>query len=130
MIQFGRLLSFPMTFGNLTPKLRELRMGRIEATESGGLIRVSADVNGHQVQMIIHGPTIESSLPTEISCDCPFFAYNLAYTLSKAGSLLNPQSFVLRPPRTKNTSLTLSGCKHIVLLAQTLFQNRQLIKSE
>ena len=69
MIPFGRLLSYPLTFKNLEPKIKELKVERIEATESGGVITVDSDINGHHNQMLIHGSLIESNLPVQVYCD-------------------------------------------------------------
>ena len=128
MIQFGRLLSFPLTFKNLEPKLRELTLSKIDAVESDGTITVDADVNGHQVQLLLGTPLIDVSSSVKCYCSCDFFKYNLAYSLYKVNSLLYPEMFVLKPPKEKNTSLTLSGCKHIILVSRTLYQNRKLIQ--
>lgn len=128
MIPFGRLLSFPLTFKNLEGKIKELTVQSIDATESGGVITVDSTINDHQQQMLIHGDLIESNLPVQVYCSCQFFTYNLAYALNKVGSLLYPENFILKPPKSKNTSLTISGCKHLILLARSLYQNRELIK--
>lgn len=128
MITFGRLLSFPLTFKNLEEKIRSLEVSSIDAIEQDGVIDVRSVINGYPQEMVIHGAAIESSLPVQVSCGCDFFKYNLAYGLYKVGSLLHPENFILRPPKKKNVFLTISGCKHLILLSRSLYQNRNLIK--
>lgn len=127
MLQFGRLLSFPLKFKNLEPKIRQLKVTSFNAREEDGIISVNSVINGHDVQLVIQSKIIDSSSPVMCYCGCEQFKYNHAYSLYKIGSLLNPELFVLKPPKSKNVSLTLSGCKHLILASRILFQNRNLI---
>lgn len=128
MLQFGRLLSFPLTFKNLEPKIRELDLKYINAIEENGNISVDSMVNKHNVQLIIYSEIINSSAPVKCYCTCEQFKFSNAYSLYKVNSLIHPEKFILRPPKQKNTSMTLSGCKHIILVSRTLYQNRNIIK--
>jgi len=128
VISFGRLLSFPLQFRNLGNKIKQIEMNEIGAILKDNKITINSTANGHHVEILAHGSSLTANTPVEIFCDCEFFKYNLAFGLSKVGSLLHPESFVLVPPKSKNMHLTLSGCKHIILMAQTVFQNRQFIR--
>ena len=123
MIGFGRLLSFPLKFHNLGNKVKEIEMTEIGAVLQDGRIRINSVANGHNVEILAFGERLTSNTPVMVNCDCEFFKYNLAFGLYKVGALLHPEQFRLVPP-----NLTLSGCKHIILTAQTVFQNRQFIR--
>lgn len=127
MIQFGRLLSFPLTFKNLTDKLKTVDISEIKATKSARNIQILANANGHVVELNIIDEKININSPVQLYCDCDFFKYNLAYTLYKNKSLLHTNNFVLMPPRKKNQSMQLSGCKHIILVCQSLWLNKNVI---
>ena len=128
MLQFGRLLSFPLTFKNLNEKIKAVSLNDINATIVDNNILIESKANNHHVLIVHGGNKLSVAAPVVLYCDCEFFKFNLAYGLHKNNSLLNPEQFVLKPPKKKNTSLTLSGCKHIILVAQTVWANRNLIK--
>ncbi len=128
MVQFGRLLSFPLEFKNLEEKIKDVKIDKLVARRNGtDQIVVDASANGHPVMMVIYDKEIQASSPVKLSCGCQFFTYNLAYGLYKQDSLLNPESFTLRPPKSKNTSLVLSGCKHIIKIARELYARKSQI---
>ena len=128
MIQFGRLLSFPLEYRHLENKVKDVQIEKLIANREGdNKIIVNASANGHPVTIVIFGSEIQSSSEVTLSCGCQFFTYNLAYGLYKQNSLYNPESFVLRPPKSKNTSLILSGCKHIVKIARELYARKNQI---
>lgn len=128
MIQFGRLLSFPLEYRHLESKVKDVKIDQLIAKRQGvDNIIVTASANGHPITMLIFDKEIQASSEVMLSCGCQFFAYNLAYGLYKQGSLYSPESFVLRPPKSKNTSLILSGCKHIVKIARELYARKNQI---
>lgn len=127
MIQFGRLLSFPLTFKNLTNKLKTVSISDIKAIKSSENIQILSSANGHNVEINIIDRKININSPVQLYCDCEFFKYNLAYPLYKNNSLLHTNNFVLRPPRKKNQHMQLSGCKHIILVCQSLWLNKNVI---
>lgn len=127
MLNFGRLLSFPLTYKNLNEKLKTISTNQINAFENKDGIIVSAKVNDHNVSIQIYDKKIQISSPVSIFCDCDFFKFNLAYALHKNNSLLIPDGFVLKPPKVKNPYLSLSGCKHIILVSQILWKNHSFI---
>ena len=129
MIQFGRLLSFPLEYRHLENKVKDVKIDQLVAKRdiNNDKIIVNASANGHPVVMVIFGNEIQASSEVMLSCGCQFFTYNLAYGLYKQGSLYSPESFVLRPPKSKNTSLILSGCKHIVKIARELYARKNQI---
>ena len=53
MIQFGRLLSFPLTFKNLTDKLKTVSISDIKAIKSSENIQILSSANGHNVEINI-----------------------------------------------------------------------------
>lgn len=128
MLNFGRLLSYPLKFKNLTNRISQVQISNISIRylEDHKLYNVSAIANGHQVFIQIYGDKISVKSPVKLYCDCDFFKYNLAYALYKQDSLLYPENFILTPPKKKNTSLTLSGCKHIILVAQSVWANKNI----
>ena len=128
MIQFGRLLSFPLEFRNLEEKIKDVKIDKLVARrQDEDKIFVDASANGHPVMMLVFDRELQASSPVKLSCGCQFFLYNLAYGLYKQDSLLNPESFTLRPPKSKNTSLVLSGCKHIIKIARELYARKNQI---
>jgi len=129
LIQFGRLLNFSKSFDHLKSKLAELPIEEIQARQlSSGVILVAAMVNEHEVNITIQGPKLAVNRDIKCFCDCESFKFDHAYSLYKQGSLLHADRFVLKPPHKKNVNLEISGCKHIVLVAQTLWKNRDIIK--
>ena len=129
MLQYGRLLSFPLTFKNLEKKVKLVRLDNIVAqfSQDYQVFNVVAIANGKYTPKIqIFSPELSTSSLTRISCDCEFFKYSLAYSLYKNDALIDPENFVLRQPRKKNTSGSLGGCKHIILLAQQLWTNKNI----
>ena len=128
MIQFGRLLSFPLEFRHLEDKIKDIKIDKLIARRNGSdQIIVDGSANGHPVMMVIFDKELQASSPVKLSCGCQFFVYNLAYGLFKQDSLLNPESFTLRPPKSKNTSLVLSGCKHVIKIARELYARKNQI---
>lgn len=128
MIQFGRLLSFPLEFRHLENKIKDIKVDKLIAKRNGvDQIIVDASANGHPVMMVIFDKELQASSPVKLACGCQFFVYNLAYGLYKQDSLLNPESFTLRPPKSKNTSLVLSGCKHVIKIARELYARKNQI---
>lgn len=127
MINFGRLLSFPMKFNNLTKKISEINLQKLQVAQYQNNYIITSFANNHRVEILVLDSKIQISSNVKIFCDCDFFKFNLAFGLNKIGSLLHPEEFRLLPPKSKNTSLTLSGCKHIILTAQAVFQNRNFL---
>lgn len=127
MLQFGRLLSFPLSFKNLNEKLNKINISDIKAIKLKDKIQILTTANDHNVEINIIGDTINIKNPVKIYCDCDFFKYNLAYTLYKNNALLYPERFMLRPPRVKNLNMQLSGCKHIILTCQSLWTNKNVL---
>ena len=127
MLQFGRLLSFPLTFKNLNDKIKTVNISDIKAIKSENNIQIISAANGHNVEIIIMDEKINIHSPVKIYCDCEFFKYNLAYSLHKNNALLHPKNFILSPPRKKNQSLQLSGCKHVILVCQSIWLNKNVM---
>lgn len=127
MIQFGRLLSYPLTFKNLNEKIKKVIVNDITIKQESDKFIVTAIANDHQVELNIFGNKLSTNCPTAIFCDCAFFKYSLAYGLYKNNSLLYPENFILKPPKSKNLSLSLSGCKHIIVVAQALWTKKNTI---
>ncbi len=128
MIQFGRLLSFPLAFRNLEEKIKDVKVEKLVAKRvNDNQIYVDSIANGHAVQIMIYDNELKVASHVQLHCDCKFFAYNLAFGLHQHTSLLHPESFVLIPPKSKNTSLVLSGCKHIVKIARELYARKNII---
>ena len=128
MIQFGRLLSFPLAFRHLEDKIKDVKIDKLQAKKiNDNQIYIDAAANGHAVQFMIYDSKLEVSSRVQIQCDCKFFTYNLAFGLHQHTSLLHPESFVLVPPKSKNTSLVLSGCKHVIKVAREIYARKALI---
>ena len=130
MIQFARLLSYPATFKHLEKNVKPLNINTINASLINNIITVKTIINEHELELNVFDNQLRPNSPCKIYCDCDFFKFSLAYGLYKADALLYPERFVLKPPKTKNTFLTLSGCKHIILVARAIYQNRNIITYE
>ena len=126
MLTFARLLSFPLTFKNLDPKINAIDISDITAIRYNDRIVIHSVANGHEVYIENLSDSIAAKNPVRVFCDCDFFKYNLAYPLYKTGSLLFPERFMLKPPKHKNTSMQLSGCKHIILMARAIWTNKNI----
>ncbi len=125
MIQFGRLLSYPLAFQNLEEKISGVQLDNVKVTKlAEDQILITSSANGHDVQILVLDKVIQANSPVVCSCSCQFFTYNLAFGLHQQRSLLNPGMFTLRPPKKKNTSLTLSGCKHIIKTAREVLAKK------
>ena len=63
----------------------------------------------------IHMDTEELTQDTKVkvSCSCEDFKFRWAYVLYKEGALLNPNTFVLEPPKKTNPDQIMNDCKHI-----------------
>ena len=127
MLQFGRLLSFPLTFKQLTNKIKSINIQDINIIEKFNNIFITSVANEHSVEIQVLDPILSVKSPVKLYCDCEFFQYNLAFSLYKNNSLLHPEKFVLKPPKKKNVSMQLSGCKHIILVSQSLWVNKNNI---
>lgn len=128
MIQFGRLLSFPLAFRNLEEKVKDVKLEKLVAKKvNENQIYIEAVANGHNVQLMIYDKELQVSSHVQLHCDCKFFAFNLAFGLHQHTSLLHPESFVLVPPKSKNTSLVLSGCKHVIKVAREIYARKAKI---
>lgn len=129
MLNFGRLLSFPLTYKHLNDKLGLITVQDIQTRLDNNVIHIFAIANNHEVHIDIFNNRISSDTPVKVYCNCDFFKYNLAYSLLKNDGLLFPENFTkLFPPKSKNPGLSLSGCKHIILIAKTIWINRNIIK--
>ena len=125
MVAFGRLLSFPMAFQHLEQKVKDVKIDKLIAKKvNDQQILIDAAANGHSVQMMIFDKELSASSQVMLYCDCKFFEFNLAFGLSQQSSLLHPEMFKLVPPKSKNTSLVVSGCKHIVKIAREIYAQK------
>ena len=125
LIQFGRLLSYPLEFRNLEDKIKDVQLSNIKVVKMAeDQILITSTANNHEVQILVLDKVIQVNSPIVCSCTCEFFSYSLAFGLHQQKSLLNPDMFVLRPPKKKNTSLVLSGCKHIIKTARDVLSKK------
>ena len=90
MLQFGRLLSFPLTFKQLTDKIKSINIQDINIIEKFNNIFITSVANEHSVEIQVLDPILSVKSPVKLYCDCEFFQYNLAFSLYKNNSLLHP----------------------------------------
>ena len=127
MLQFGRLLSYPLAFRHLEDKIKDVQLSDLKVTKiAENQIMINGIANNYDVQILVLDNIIQVSSPIICSCGCQHFEFSLAYGLYQQKSLLHPESFTLRPPKKKNTSLTLSGCKHLIKVAREVFSKKYL----
>lgn len=131
MLNFGTFLFFPQSLKDRQQSLKNISISSINIKKEVGLISISSITNKkYQTQIKIYDEEISSKSPCEVSCTCDSFKYEFSSVLDKHDALIDPKNFrTNKIAKVKNPLSVVSGCKHIISLANTIWSNRIWIKN-
>ncbi len=84
--------------------------------------KVTFSVNDGKYTCVIENSSGNWDIDTKIKCkcSCPDFQFRWAYVLWKHKGLLDPNDFILEPPKHKNPGMVIGACKHLNKCARNL----------
>lgn len=133
MISFRKLLFFPSVFKDRKDSIKFLNpsIQNISQTNQGVIIEaITQSTSGNNYSQIINflDTTPNQSSLVKIYCDCPSFKFEFAKILYQNGSLYNEDMFkdILKLPSRKNKSGIITGCKHIICVANIIFKDPKI----
>jgi len=114
MIEIQKLANEPKDFNTMVSR----KNGTLPFLVKGVVInKKSGKAYNIDIHMDTEKMTAQSKV--KVACSCDDFKYRWAYTLHQKGSLLNPKSFVLEPPKITNPDGNVNACKHIHTFIKT-----------
>ena len=120
MLRFRDLMQFPPFYSKRQGTIRQTEISITEVNKQETFIDVIGKSKNYKQTIRILGHQIIPNSSVQIDCNCPSFKFEFAHALLKNESLLNYEKFgteLLRKPTKKNAYLIVSGCKHIIALA-------------
>lgn len=131
MLKFRQILNFPSFFSNRIKSLKEITT-KIKDIKSDNIsnILIIGSSSKYTVQIKLLERKIELDTPVKVSCTCDSFKYEFEYVLFKNKGLIeenHPEANFILAPKKSNPNNVISGCKHIISLANLINNHREKI---
>ena len=92
---------------------------------------IKFNCNNYEINIQLIGAEVNERNDIRMSCTCPSFNYEFAYSLNKGSALFKPESFskaIHTAPKTKNKYNIITGCKHTIACAFDVYNNLNKIQ--
>ena len=132
MIKFKQLFNFPSVFSKRNKEIPQLvrivKIQDVNKDEKNKTVTITSSVHKHTSQItffdVVIPMDINSDKEVTVQCSCESFKFEFAFALEQKKSLMNSKSFILNQPKKKNTFNSISGCKHLIALANYIKINK------
>ncbi len=123
MLTLAYFTKFPSKYKDREKFVNHVTLENIKAEiiDENKILITSNTKKGYRQEIELEDNKISLRSRCKVSCTCESFKFDFAHAVFRAGSLLNPISFirsVVQRPKQRNQYDIPSGCKHIVALAR------------
>ncbi len=133
---FENALRFPAQYGKRQSGIARLdvKIADVQDTEDqliiGGLSKSSKSQYAQRIEIQKIDNIFNKQCSIQILCSCESFKYEFAGALLRNKALLETEFFEyaikMHKPKKKNINQVVSGCKHVIALANIIWKNKTL----